>query len=176
MNFQGFIDSLSFMGLGMASIIIVIGVLILAVLLLNLFSSDKMKTSRKVILVVAFAVLLISLSLLNGMNMDRAVKEYVENNKEKIVSIFENNVGVTGLESEIQVQGRGFIITFKDDTAQEISESEKTQIQEMFNTYQSYFEDMLLDMKKDIKELEKYEFRVTDAKGNIYLTIVADGK
>ena len=176
MNFQGFIDSLSFMGLGMASIIIVIGVLILAVLLLNLFSSDKMKTSRKVILVVAFAVLLISLSLLNGMNMDKAVKEYVENNKEKIVSIFENNVGVTGLESEIQVQGRGFIITFKDDNAQEISESEKTQIQEMFNTYQSYFEDMLTDMKKDIKELEKYEFRVTDAKGNIYLTIVADGK
>lgn len=176
MNFQGFIDSLSFMGLGMASIIIVIGVLILAVLLLNLFSSDKMKTSRKIILVVAFAVLLISLSLLNGMNMDKAVKEYVENNKEKIVSIFENNVGVTGLESEIQVQGRGFIITFKDDSAQEISESEKTQIQEMFNTYQSYFEDMLTDMKKDIKELEKYEFRVTDAKGNIYLTIVADGK
>ncbi len=67
MDFQGFIDSLSFMGLGMASIIIVIGVLILAVLLLNLFSSDKMKTSRKVILVVAFAVLLISLSLFNGM-------------------------------------------------------------------------------------------------------------
>ena len=52
------IFDLGFMGLGMASIIIVIGVLILAVLLLNLFSSDKMKTSRKVILVVAFAVLL----------------------------------------------------------------------------------------------------------------------
>ena len=47
MNLQGFIDSLGFMGIGMASIIIVIGVLIISVLLLNLFTSDKIKKSRK---------------------------------------------------------------------------------------------------------------------------------
>ena len=45
MNLQGFIDSLGFMGIGMASIFIVIGVLVLSVLLLNLFTSDKVKTS-----------------------------------------------------------------------------------------------------------------------------------
>ena len=67
MNFTGFIDSLGFMGIGMASIIIVIGVLILSVLILNLFTSDKVKTSRKIIFVTALAVLLIALSLLNGM-------------------------------------------------------------------------------------------------------------
>ena len=66
MNFTGFIDSLGFMGIGMASIIIVIGVLILSVLILNLFTSDKVKTSRKIIFVTALAVLLIALSLLNA--------------------------------------------------------------------------------------------------------------
>ena len=67
MNFQGFIDSLGFMGIGMASIIIVIGVLIISVLLLNLFTSDKIKKSRKIIFVTALTVLLIALSLLNTM-------------------------------------------------------------------------------------------------------------
>lgn len=67
MNFSGFIDSLGFMGIGMASIIIVIGVLIISVLLLNLFTSDKVKPSRKVIFVTALAVLLVALSLFNGM-------------------------------------------------------------------------------------------------------------
>ncbi len=67
MNFQGFIDSLGFMGIGMASIIIVIGVLIISVLILNLFTSDKVKKSRKIIFVTALAVLLIALSLLNAM-------------------------------------------------------------------------------------------------------------
>ena len=66
MNFQGFIDSLGFMGIGMASIIIVIGVLIISVLLLNLFTSDKIKKSRKIIFVTALTVLLIALSLLNA--------------------------------------------------------------------------------------------------------------
>lgn len=65
MNFNGFVDSLSFMGIGMASIIIVIGVLVISVLLLNLFSSDKIKPSRKVIFVLALVALLIGLSLLN---------------------------------------------------------------------------------------------------------------
>lgn len=67
MNLQGFIDSLGFMGIGMASIIIVIGVLIISVLLLNLFTSDKIKKSRKIIFVTALAVLMVALSLLNGM-------------------------------------------------------------------------------------------------------------
>ena len=66
MNFQGFIDSLGFMGIGMASIIIVIGVLIISVLLLNLFTSDKVKPSRKIIFVTALAVLIVALSLFNG--------------------------------------------------------------------------------------------------------------
>ncbi len=65
MNFNGFVDSLSFMGIGMASIIIVIGVLVISVLLLNLFSSDKIKPSRKAIFVLALVALLIGLSLLN---------------------------------------------------------------------------------------------------------------
>ena len=64
-NLKNFIDSLSFMGIGMASIIIVIGVIILSVLLLNLFTSDKIKKSRKIIFVIALAVLVIALSLLN---------------------------------------------------------------------------------------------------------------
>lgn len=64
-NFKNFIDSLSFMGIGMASIIIVIGVIILSVLLLNLFTSDKIKKSRKIIFVSALAVLVVALSLLN---------------------------------------------------------------------------------------------------------------
>jgi hypothetical protein len=64
-NIKNFIDSLSFMGIGMASIIIVIGVIILSVLLLNLFTSDKIKKSRKIIFVIALAVLVIALSLLN---------------------------------------------------------------------------------------------------------------
>lgn len=65
-NIKNFIDSLSFMGIGMASIIIVIGVIILSVLLLNLFTSDKIKKSRKVIFVTALAVLVVALSLLNA--------------------------------------------------------------------------------------------------------------
>ncbi|MBE7092270.1 MAG: hypothetical protein E7365_03740 [Clostridiales bacterium] len=65
-NVKNFIDSLSFMGIGMASIIIVIGVIILSVLLLNLFTSDKIKKSRKIIFVSALAVLVIALSLLNA--------------------------------------------------------------------------------------------------------------
>ena len=65
-NFANFIDSLSFMGIGMASIIIVIGVIILSVLLLNLFTSDKVKKSRKIIFVTALSVLIIALSLLNA--------------------------------------------------------------------------------------------------------------
>lgn len=64
-NLKNFIDSLSFMGIGMASIIIVIGVIILSVLLLNLFTSDKIKKSRKIIFVSALAVLVVALSLLN---------------------------------------------------------------------------------------------------------------
>ena len=65
MNLQGFIESLSFMGIGMASIIIVIGVLVISVMLLNLFTSNKIKTSRKVIFVTAIAALLIALSMFN---------------------------------------------------------------------------------------------------------------
>ena len=64
-SLKNFIDSLSFMGIGMASIIIVIGVIILSVLILNLFTSDKIKKSRKIIFVVALSVLIIALSLLN---------------------------------------------------------------------------------------------------------------
>ena len=64
-NFKNFIDSLSFMGIGMASIIIVIGIIILSVLLLNLFTSNKIKKSRKIIFVSALSVLVIGLSLLN---------------------------------------------------------------------------------------------------------------
>lgn len=65
MNLQGFIESLSFMGIGMASIIIVIGVLVISVMLLNLFTSNKIKTSRKVIFVTAIAALLIALTMFN---------------------------------------------------------------------------------------------------------------
>ena len=64
-NIKNFIDSLSFMGIGMASIIIVIGVIILSVLLLNLFTSDKIKKSRKIIFVIALIALLIAITLLN---------------------------------------------------------------------------------------------------------------
>ncbi len=64
-NIKNFIDSLSFMGIGMASIIIVIGVIILSVLLLNLFTSDKIKKSRKIIFVIALIALLIAIALLN---------------------------------------------------------------------------------------------------------------
>lgn len=60
-----FIDSLSFMGIGMASIIIVIGILVISVLLLNLFTSDKVKPGRKVIFIVCLAAVLIGISLLN---------------------------------------------------------------------------------------------------------------
>ena len=64
-NIKNFIDSLSFMGIGMASIIIVIGVIILSVLLLNLFTSDKIKKSRKIIFLIALIALLIAIALLN---------------------------------------------------------------------------------------------------------------
>ncbi len=64
-NLKNFIDSLSFMGIGMASIIIVIGIIILSVLLLNLFTSDKIKKSRKIIFVIALIALLIAIALLN---------------------------------------------------------------------------------------------------------------
>lgn len=60
-----FIDSLSFMGIGMASIIIVIGILVISVLLLNLFTSDKVKPGRKVIFIVCLVAILIGISLLN---------------------------------------------------------------------------------------------------------------
>ena len=64
-DFPAFIDSLSFMGIGMASIIIVIGVLVIAVMLLNLFTSDKIKTSRKVLFIAAIVALLIALTIFN---------------------------------------------------------------------------------------------------------------
>lgn len=175
MNFQGFIDSLSFMGIGMASIIIVIGVLVISVLLLNLFTSNKVKISRKIIFVSALVVLLVGVSLLNGIRMNKAVSQYVEENKEKIVADFKNNFGPSNLETEIEVQGRGFVITFIDQI-ENISDEEKEEIQKIFDAYEPYFEEMLTEMKKDIKELQTFEFRVCDKNGNTYISVVADGK
>jgi hypothetical protein len=65
MNIKAFIDSLSFMGIGMASIIIVIGVLIVSVLLLNLFTSKRVKTVSKILLVFSLLMVLIGISILN---------------------------------------------------------------------------------------------------------------
>lgn len=61
-----FVSSLGFMGIGMLSIGIVMGILILSVLLLNLFTGDKVKKSRKIIFVSALVVLILGISLLNG--------------------------------------------------------------------------------------------------------------
>ena len=66
---EKFVNSLGFMGIGMLSIIIVIGVLIAVVSLLNLFTSDKVKKSRKIIFTVAVCALLLGIALLNGINL-----------------------------------------------------------------------------------------------------------
>ena len=70
MNFEQFIKSFENMGIGMASIIIVIGALILSVMLLNLFTSDKVKKSRKIIFVSALVIAVIGLALLNGVKTE----------------------------------------------------------------------------------------------------------
>lgn len=62
---EKFISSLGFMGIGMLSILIVIGVLIISVLLLNLFTSEKIKKSRKIIVVASLLVILLGISLIN---------------------------------------------------------------------------------------------------------------
>ncbi|MBR6765303.1 MAG: hypothetical protein IKM06_02335 [Clostridia bacterium] len=62
---EKFISSLGFMGIGMLSILIVIGVLIISVLLLNLFTSEKIKRSRKIIVVASLLVILLGISLIN---------------------------------------------------------------------------------------------------------------
>ena len=62
---EKFISSLGFMGIGMLSILIVIGVLVLSVLLLNLFTSEKIKKSRKIIVVASLLVILLGISLIN---------------------------------------------------------------------------------------------------------------
>ena len=66
---EKFVNSLGFMGIGMLSIIIVIGVLIAVVSLLNLFTSDKVKKSRKIIFTVAVCALLLGIALFNGINL-----------------------------------------------------------------------------------------------------------
>lgn len=185
--FDQFLESFGKMGIGMASIIIVIGVLIISVMLLNLFTSKKIKTSRKIIFVSALLVVVIGVSLLNGIRIEqekeeeririeKEVKEYVENNEAKIVAFFEENVGIGGLESTVEVDGRNFVITFKDEYAKEMTDEEKAGIQEMFNGYEPYFEDMLKQIQTDISELNGFEFRVCDKNGNIIISVEADGK
>ena len=83
MNFEQFIKSFENMGIGMASIIIVIGVLILSVMLLNLFTSDKVKKSRKIIFVSALIIAVIGLALLNGVKTETEEITKIEEVNEK---------------------------------------------------------------------------------------------
>ncbi len=175
MNFQGFIDSLSFMGIGMASIIIVIGVLVISVLLLNLFTSNKVKISRKIIFVSALVVLLVGVSLLNGIRMNKAVSQYVEENKEKIVADFEKTLALPKSETEIVVQGRGFIITFIDER-ENIPEEDIEKRKTLRAWYELLLEGILAETKNEVNELQKIEFSICDKSGNTHVSVTADGK
>ncbi len=189
--FDQFLESFGKMGIGMASIIIVIGVLIISVMLLNLFTSKKIKTSRKIIFVSALLVVVIGVSLLNGIRIEqekeeeririeKEVKEYVENNEAKILLYFDDYFIPTGYlapekPTEIKAEGENIVIIYT--LMQEISDAvNKEELKASYDNGKSDFNLVLAELQKEIKELKSYEFRVCDEKGTVLVSVIADGK
>ncbi len=160
MNFEQFIKSFENMGIGMASIIIVIGVLILSVMLLNLFTSDKVKKSRKIIFVSALIVLVISLSLLNNIRIENTVTEYYNNNKEKVETLLCEPFNKKEYQPEVTLEKTSFIVTVKCEDAEDIKE----EIKSFCNEYKDVFEENLAEIKKDVKVIKNVKLNFINEK------------
>lgn len=108
-----------------------------------------------------------------------AIVKFVENNKSELLSSMEKSFATSSgmtCESDIEVEGDGFIITIKIDQLEDVDDSTKEQLQTAYDALDATFEGMLEDMQKEVEELEYYQIKVCDKNGDLLAKITAGDK
>lgn len=106
---------------------------------------------------------------------EELVESYVSYNKAEILAAKEEAFMTGGLtcESDVEVKGRGFVITFKICQMEHISAAQKEVQQESYNGMQDIADQMLLDYQAEIPVIEYFRINFCDKNGELIAYIKA---
>lgn len=106
----------------------------------------------------------------------KAVKEYVEENKETLVSGINEGFASTSsmtCTSDVVAEGNGIIIYIYIDDVSNVDDATKAQMQKTYDDMASIYEALLATMQKELPELESLEYVICDETGDVLASIHA---
>ncbi len=108
---------------------------------------------------------------------ESAVAKYVEENKYTLISSMEESFakssGMT-CTSSINTIGNGFVISININELDNVDSDTKLQMQSAYDSMSGTFDGMLIDLKKEIPEIEYFAIRVCEKDGDLLAEIRAD--
>ncbi len=117
---------------------------------------------KKMIAVIVAAVMLLSLVACNQSAEDK-VADYADEAKEKLEGMF----GGSGIGIEVEAEGCGIIVDLKISDLNNITASQKQELQRYYDSMSGTFESLLEDMQDEVPELEYMVFNVCDSDGEL---------
>jgi len=135
-----------------------------------------MKKIISLVLVLVTLLALVGCGGGSGTKNNKAVEEYVNKHGDELLDALEYSFATSsGLTctSSIKVSGSGFIISINIQELSNLSSSDKQQLQAAYDGMDYQFEDMLVEMKKELPELTYFTVKVCDRGGDVLATINA---
>ena len=135
-----------------------------------------MKKIISLVLVLVTLLTLVGCGGGSGTKNNKAVEEYINKHGDELLDgleySFATSSGMT-CTSSIKVSGSGFIISINIQELSNLSSSDKQQLQAAYDGLDYQFEDMLVEMKKELPELTYFTVKVCDRSGDVLATINA---
>ncbi len=105
------------------------------------------------------------------------IRAYVETNGDEIVQGMEESFATSSgmtCTSSIDVINNGIVIDININELDELDDTVKQTMQDAYDALDSTFDGMLLDMQKEIPEVEHLTINVCEKDGDLIAKIVAD--
>ena len=110
---------------------------------------------------------------------NKAVEEYVKNNKAALIQSMESSFATSSnmtCDTDVKVEGAGMIFTIKIHQLDNVPSAQKDLMQASYDSMSSLFKTSLIAMQSEVKELEYYEVKVCEKDGDVLATILAGNK
>ena len=133
-----------------------------------------MKNMKKLIAIVM--TLLMVFTLVACSSGGNKVADYIAAHEDELLSGFNSSFeGASGMtvESSVEAEGNGMVITVKINELDNVPEEIKTQIATAYEALSPTFETALDDLQKELPELEFYQVKICEKDGDVLATISA---
>ena len=115
-------------------------------------------------IIVAFIALVMILGLVAcNLTAEDKVASYVDDAEEKLEEMFRGS----GIAVNVEAEGCGIIVDLKISALNDISSSQKSELQSYYNSMDGTFEMLLDEMQEEVSELEYMVVNVCESDGDL---------